>query len=362
MENLFEERTIEYFYDFSELGALAAGNTWMPTPKDARIVDDAALDEDEVAELYTMEILNPNAVPIEGAWVKLDDALEVDDEIFASGDWDTLMLPPWQRIRHKQVIRFGKPASVNLLQSTTLKYKKNCRPIVLAGTGGISDDFTIILHSIVYKPAAFGIRGVFGILDGVLTIVDSTRNRVLSLTKADLAGKAVSQDLWDKLPGGKTQTVPKIWPLLRFGWNAKTTTINKDYKFHYDDAEVSEGRRNLWWEPEDNKIVIIEALGIRPHTNSHFTALKISGEYMPSSRFYTLPTHNPLMFGEANSLLGWNEFFAIPRLADAQVIMASSLGIPNGYRESGGVIHQTTVAVTADNIIAAIAGKIIDMA
>jgi len=361
MENLFEERTTEYPYDFSVLGALAAGNTWMPTPKDARVVDDAALDEDEVAELYAMEILNPNSVPIEGVWAKLDDAFEVDDEIFASGDWDTLMLPPWQRIRNKQVIRFGKPASTNLLQGTTLKYKKNCRPIVLAGVGGIGDDFTIILHSYVYKPGAFAIPGVFGTLDGVLHIVDSTRSRALSLAKAELAGQRVSPDLWDKLPGGKTQTVPKIWPFLRFGWNAKATTVNKDYKFHYDDAEVSEERRNLWWEPEDNKIVIIEALGIRPHADSHFTALKVSGEYMPSSRFYTLPTHNALMFGEAFSLLGWEEFFAIPRLADAQVVMASSLGIPNGYKESGGVIHQTSVAVAANNIIAAIAGKIIDM-
>ncbi|MBA7465925.1 hypothetical protein ES707_01097 [subsurface metagenome] len=362
MENLFEERTVEYPFVFATEGALAVGNTWMPTPKKARVVDDATLGEDEVAELYAMEILNPNKVPIEGAWAKLDDALEVDDEIFASGDWNTLMLPPWQRIRQKQVIRFGKPASTNLLQSTTLKYKRNCLPIVLAGTGGISADFTIILHSIVYKPAAFAIPGVFGTLDGVITIVDLTRSRALSLTKEDLRGKRVSPDLWDKLPGGKTQTVPKVWPLLRFGWNAKATLINKDYGFYYDDAEVSEKRRTLFWEPRDNKIVIIEALGIRPHADSHFTALKISGEYMPSSRFYTVPTHNALMFGEANSLLGWQEFFAIPRLADAQVIMASSLGIPNGYRESGGVIHQTTAVVAADNIVAAIAGKIIDMA
>ena len=362
MENLFEERTIEYPYDFATLGALAAGNTWMPTPKDARVVDDAALDEDEVAELFAMEILNPNAVPIEGVWVKLDDSLENDDEVFASGDWNTLMLPPWQRIRNKQVVRFGKPASINLLESTTFKYKKNCRPVVLAGTGGISDDFTIILHSYVYKTAAFGIHGVFGTLDGMIRIVDATRNRTLTLTKSDLAGKRVSPDIWDLLPGGKTQTVPKVWPLLRFGWNAEATLVNKDYKFHYDDDEVSEERRNMWWEPEDNKIVIIEGLGVRPHANSHFTALKVSGEYMPSSRFYTLPTHNALMFGEANSLLGWNEFFAIPRLADAQVIMASNLGIPNGYRESGGVIHQSTVAVTANNIVVAVYGKIIDMA
>ncbi len=361
MESLYEERTTEYFYDFAVLGALAAGNTWMPTPKDARIVDDAALDEDEVAELYTMEILNPNSEPIEAVWVKLDDALEDDDELFPSGDWNTLMLPPWQRIRHKQVIRFGKPASTNLLENTTFKYKKNCRPVVLAGVGGIGNDFTVILHSYVYKPAAFGIRGVFGALDGVVRVVDATRNRTLTLTKSDLAGRRVTADIWDKLPGGKTQATPKVWPLLRFGWNAKATTVNKDFKFHYDDGEVSEERRNLWWEPEDNKVVIIEALGIRPHANSHFTALKVSGEYMPSSRFYTVPAHNPLIFGEANTLLGWNEFFGIPRLPDLQVVMASSEGIPSAYKESGGVIHQTNVAVAANNIVVAIAGKILDM-
>lgn len=362
MENLFEERTVEYLYDFATLGALAAGNKWMPSPKDARIVDDAALATDEVAELFAIEILNPNAQPIEGVWVKLDDALEVDDEIFALGNWNELMLPPWQRIRHKQVVKFGKPASTNLLENTTLKYKKNCRPVVLAGAGGIGNDFSIILHSYVYKPDAFTIRGVFGLLDGVVRIVDATRNRTLSLTKTDLAGKRVSADLWDYLPGGRTQNTPKVWPFLRYGWNTKATVVNKDYLFHYDDGEVSEERRNLWWEPEDNLVIIIEGLGIRPHPNSHFTALRISDVYMPSSRFYTVPAHNALMFGEAASLIGWNEFFAIPRLPDSQVIMSSAIGVPTGYQERGGVIHQTSAAVAANNIVAAIYGKKIEMA
>jgi len=361
MENLFEERTIEYLYDFSVLGALAAGNTWMPTPKQARIVDDATLDEDEVAELYAMEILNPNAQPVDGVWLKIDDALEVDDMIFANGNWNELMLPPWQRTRNKQVIKFGRPASANLLDSTTLKYKKNIRPIVLAGAGGIGNDFSIILHSYVYKPGAFNIRGIFGIMNGIVTVFDVTRNRTLTLSRADLIGKQVTPDLWDKLPGGRSQEVPKVWPLLRFGWNSAVTTINKDYKFHYPDGEVIEARQNLWWEPEDEEIIIVEALGIRPNANSHFTALRINGEYMPSSRFYTVPAHNELMFGEANSLLGWNEFFGISRLADPQVIMASDIGIPTAYRESGGVIHQTTAAVAANNIIAAVAGKKIEI-
>ncbi|GAI06014.1 unnamed protein product, partial [marine sediment metagenome] len=115
VENLFEERTTEYLYDFPTLGALAAGNKWMPSPKDARIVDDATLDEDEVAELFAAEIVNKDDVPIEGFWLKLDDALEVDDEIFCPGRSEINMLPPWQRARHKQLIRFGKPASTNLL-------------------------------------------------------------------------------------------------------------------------------------------------------------------------------------------------------------------------------------------------------
>jgi hypothetical protein len=361
-ESLFEERTIEFHYDFGVLGALAVGNTWMPGTKTARVVDDAELATDEVAELYAMEILNPNAVPIAGVWVKLDDALEVDDEVYAYGTWNELMLPPWQRIRHKQVVKFGKPASTNLLENTTFKYKKCCRPIVLAGAGGINNDFTIILHSYVYKTGAFGIRGVFGTLDGEVRIADTTKNRVLSLTKSDLAGKKVSPDLWDYLPGGRTQNTPKVWPFLRFAWNTKPTEINKDYHFHYGDAEVSEARRNLWWEPDDNVIMIIEGLGVRPHVNSNFTALKISDEYVPSSRFYTVPTHNSLMFGEAFTLLGWNEFFGIPRLPDAQVIMASALGVPSTYQEKGGVIHQTVVAVAANNIIAAVYGKKIEMA
>ncbi|GAI76890.1 unnamed protein product, partial [marine sediment metagenome] len=37
MENLFEERTVEYPFVFATEGALAVGNTWMPTPKEARV-------------------------------------------------------------------------------------------------------------------------------------------------------------------------------------------------------------------------------------------------------------------------------------------------------------------------------------
>lgn len=369
MENLFEERTIEFHYDALVEGVIAAGNTWMPTPKQARIVDDATLAEDEVAELYLAEIVNRHDVAIEGLWLKLDDALEVDDEIFCPGVSEIIMLPPWQRARHKQLIGFGKPASTNLLESTTLKYKTKCLPVVLAGTGGIGNDFTIILHSFVYKPAAFAMRGVFGVLDGVITIVDTTRNRTLSLTKSDLVGKRVSADIWDKLPGGKTQSVPKVWPFMRYAYNAKATTVNKDYTFDFNADEVSEARRDLWFELKDNKIIIIEALGVKPHGDSHFTALKIGGDYMPSAKFYTKgavgaePELNPLFFGNANFFLGlgYDEFIVIPKLARPQVIMASSEGIPGAYKESGGVIHQTTAAVPANSICAAIAGKRIDL-
>lgn len=369
MENLFEERITQYPYDAAVEGAIAEGNTWMPSTKDARVVDDAELAEDEVAELYLAEIVNPNDVPIAGAWFKLDNALEVDDEIFVPGDSEINMLPPWQRARNKQVIKFGKPASTNLLESTTLKYKKNCRPIVLAGTGGIGNDFTIILHSYVYKPGAFGMRGVFGTLNGIILIVDATRNRTLSLTKSDLAGRAVSPDIWDLLPGGRSQSTPKVFPLMRYAYNAKATAVNKDYTFDYDAGEVSEARRDLWFESKDDKIVIIEALGVKPVGDSHFTAVKISGGYMPSAKFYTkgavgiVPEVNPLFFGNANLFLGlgYDEFVVPPRLADPQVIMASSTGVPKGYKESGGVIHQTTVAAAINTICVAVAGKVIEM-
>lgn len=369
MENLFEERIVEYPYDAAVEGAIAEGNTWIPSTKDARVVDDAELDEDEVAELYLAEIVNRNDVPIAGLWFKLDNALEVDDEIFVPGTSEINMLPPWQRARNKQLIRFGKPASTNLLESTTLKYKKSCRPVVLAGTGGIGNDFTIKLHSYVYKPAAFGMRGVFGTLNGIISIVDATRNRTLSLTKLDLAGKVVSPDIWDLLPGGRSQSTPKVFPLMRYAYNAKATVVNKDYNFDYDAAEVSEARRDLWFEPKDDKIIIIEALGVKPVGDSHFTALKISGGYMPSAKFYTkgavgiVPEVNPLFFGNANLWLGlgYDEFIVPPRLADPHVIMATSTGVPGGYKESGGVIHQTSVAVAANNICVAVAGKVIEM-
>lgn len=369
MENLFEARITEYPYDAAVEGVIIAGNTWMPSTKDARVVDDAELDEDEVAELFAVEIVNPNDEPIEGLWLKLDDALEVDDELFVPGNSEINMLPPWQRARNKQLIRFGKPASTNLLEGTTLKYKKNCRPIVLAGTGGIANDFTIILHSYVYKPGAFDMRGIFGTLDGIIRIVDATRNRTLSLTKSDLVGKKVSAAIWDLLPGGRSQSSPKVFPLMRYAYNAKATAVNKDYTFDYDADEVSEARRDLWFEPKDDKIIIVEALGVKPMADSHFTALKISGDYMPSAKFYTKgadgpdPELNPLFFGNANLWLGlgYDEFIVPPRLADSQVIMASSTGIPNGYKESGGVIHQTTVAAAINSICVAVAGKIIEM-
>lgn len=90
---------------------------------------------------------------------------------------------------------------------------------------------------------------------------------------------------------------------------------------------------------------------------------------MPSARFYTRgavgldPELNPLFFGNANIFLGlgYDEFIVPPRLADLQVIMASSTGIPSAYKEEGGVIHQTTVAAAINSICVAVAGKVIEM-
>lgn len=362
MDTLFEYRKVEYPYD--GVTPIAAGTLWKPTAKDARVADDATLEEDEVGECIGVEIYNPNKEPINAVYFVQDLTTPgVQSVVYASGDWDTLMFPPHQLIRWKQPVSFGKPTSTNLLNNTTFKYQSTFLPVVLAGAGGISAAFTIVTHSYIYKKAV--LPRVFGALTGRIEVADNMRERALTLVKSELAGRVVTGDIWDKLPGGKSQSVPKVWPLVRFAYNEKATVANKDYTFHADDGEVEAAENNLWFETRDNVIAIIEGLGIRPHANSHFTGFKAGGHYIPEVQAYTKPTHNQLHFGTVDPILpaaNYPEFFAIPRLPDKVVVFATTAKeVPSAYREEGGVIHQTTAAVAADSIVVAVYGKLIEL-
>lgn len=362
METLFEYRKVEYPYD--GVASIAAGTLWKPTAKQSRVADDATLEEDEVGEVIGVEIYNPDGADIKAVYFVPDRITPgLQSVVYASGIWDTLMFPPHQLIRWKQPVSFGKPTSKNLLQSTTFKYQSTFLPVALAGAAGITDAFTVVIHSYIYKKTA--LARIFGTLDGRVEVVDSLRDRSVVLTKPELAGKPVSGDIWDKLPGGKSQSVPKIWPFVRFAANEKATVANRDYTFCYDDGEVEASENNLWFQTKDNVIAIIEGLGIRPHADSHFTGFKVGGDYMPGVQAYTKPTHNQLIFGTVDPILpaaAYPEFFAIPRLPDKVVVFATTAKeVPAAYREEGGVIHQTTAAVAADNIVVAAYGKLIEL-
>ena len=360
MESIAEVQKIEYYYD--GVTAIAAGTIWAPGPKDARVVDDATLEADEVAELFRMEVYNSNKQDIAAVWPYIDEISDTRPTIYPSGTWERLMLPPLQVIRGKTVYSFGKPCSRNVLNNTTLKYKKTCVPRVLAGTA-ITEPFSVALYSYVYKRANLG--AIFGTLDGIIDIVDPTLARRITLTKADLAGTMVSSDLWDKMPGGRSQVPPKVFPLIRYATNAKAISTEKDYTFDSRFDEVAKVEQALWWRTQDEKIIIIEGLGVRPDDNSAYTALKIADDYHPQSKFYGKPTHNELIFGSVYPILpvDWPEFFPIPKLADPLVIFATtSAGIPTAYREDGGVVHRATVAnIAIDGVVVALTGKLIEL-
>ena len=361
MESIAEVQKIEYYYD--GVTEISAGTLWEPTPKDARVVDDATLEADEVAELFLMEVYNPNKQDIACVWPYIDEQWDTRPFIYPSGAWERLMLPPLQLIRGKTVYSFGKPTSRNVLNNTTLKYKRTCVPKVLAGATAITEPFTVVMFSYVYKRA--NLAGLFGTLDGSVDIVDPTLPRRVTLTKADLAGKPVTADIWDAMPGGRSQTPPKVLPLIRYATNAKAISTERDYTFDFRFDEVARVEQTMWWRTQNEVIIIVEGLGIRPHADSAYTALKIGDHYHPESKFYSKPTHNELAFGSCYPILplDWPEFFPVPKLADPYVIFATTNGaIPAAYREDGGVVHRATgTNIAIDNVCLSLTGKLIEL-
>ena len=356
MEAIAEKRKVIF-----PISATAAGITWRPTSKDCLVIDKAELREDEVGELVMAEIYNPTDQPIEALWFYIDNIEETRGYTYISGKRDSNMLPPHQLVK-KQVYAFGKPGSRELVNNTTIKFKTTCLPRVLAGAGGIAaDQASVALHYFVYKENI--LPAVFGALDGVVRIIDEATGRSFNLHRPDLAGRAVSKDIWDTMPGGRTQAKPKIFPLIRYATNTKEVPTERDYEFDFDDEEVAFPEQNLWFNTKLDNIIIVEGLGIRPHDNSLYTALKIEGDNHPLWEIYTKPTHNELHFGHGHPLLPIDspDYYGIPLFPGKRVIFAQTIrgDLPS---EAGGVVHRATTAVIPpNNVTVALTGVKIEV-
>ena len=356
MEAKAEKRTVIF-----PIAATAPDVTWRPTSKDCLVIDKAELREDEVGELVMAEIYNPTDQDIKGLWFYVDDIEETRAYTYISGKRDSNMLPPHQLVK-KQIYSFGKPGTRELINNTTIKFKTTCLPRALAGPGGIAaDQASVVLHYFVYKENI--LPAVFGALDGVVRIADEAVGRGFNLQRPDLAGRTVSKDIWDAMPGGRTQAKPKIFPLIRYATNAKAVPIERDYEFDFDDGEVAFPEQNLWFNTKLNQIIVVEGLGIRPHNNSLYTALKVEGDSHPAWEIYTKPTHNKLHFGHGFPILPMDDpsYYTVPLFPGKRVIFAQTIrgDLPS---EAGGVVHRATGAVIPpDNVTAALTGIKIEL-
>jgi len=105
---------------------------------------------------------------------------------------------------------------------------------------------------------------------------------------------------WDKLIGGQGQNGKPgsqliIKKLLRWARNATATTVNQRYDLDYETNNVDNEYNNMKFVPKDDKLIIINKLGIIAGTNHQQTFIKVNGEDILDAR--TGPNFNALVFG-----------------------------------------------------------------
>ncbi len=332
--------------------AVQAANTWArPTP----LAVGGELQQDERAEVVYVEIQPPIGAGLVDEDLRkvviVLDGHETGQYVSLSGVRTSLMSPPKDRLFGNRMYSLGSPRNSNPLSSTTLKYKQNVTVACLAGPNvagvtGASQPYRIRLWGYVYKVDE--LPAVFGQMVFPAYMVDSARNRTLTISKAPIP---VNGDTWLTLPGGVDQSIPKINPFARYAYNAQPTDgLQGDYQFRFTQGGVIDEQENLYWEFDDKDALLIEGLGVTANNDGLMpplgvfptlarTGLRISGDYHPkgpTTRQSLFPTDGlinqlnygrwPLSFLSVFPLPPFDVYQAIPRL-DRPYLIWNEIGM-----------------------------------
>lgn len=363
--------------DWTHSGTQAAGTLFTPSAHQGG----AELDTGEVAEVLYAEVFPP--VTSAGAIEDLRyinftlDRKDTRNLVTLSGRKDSLMTPPrtkilstgWDRgkpgrinnrIYNSIVIPFGKGIEdaindpIPALTATTMKYKDEITIITQAGSTDVTADYRIRLWGYKYQ------QDVIPRLPSSLSKAINFFDRYSGM-QVTIPGNAVTinHDNWTSLPGGPDQDFPFINPFWRFAQNANATTANTPYQFRFDNGNVADQREDMQFAfDSQQKMLLINGLGVRTAANSKYTWLDITGDPIhqnhPKGKVTTLYGNNPMIFGSGYPELPADLplFYTIPQFIDNQLVI---------YQQRAFVDHQDNgTSIPANSVTVALNGVLVE--
>jgi hypothetical protein len=369
--------------DFTQT-VFQAANTWAnPTPAAVG----GELEQNERGEVVFAEIQPPvdaiglNDEDLRKVVIVLD-GKATGQYVSLSGVRTSLMAPIKDRIWSGRLFSFGTPRNNNPLLNTTLKYKQNVTVACLAGPNplgitGATQPYRIRLWGYVYKTDE--LPNVFGTMQFPAYLVDTARNRVVTLNKVAIP---VNGDSWTTLPGGVDQAIPKVNPFARYAYNALPTDgLQGDYQFRFTNGGVIDEQENLYFEFDEKDCLLIEGLGVTANNDTLMpplgvfpnlarTGLRIAGDYHPkgpTTRLSLYPTDAlmnqlnygrwPVMLLAAFPIPPLDVYVAIPRL-DRPYLIWNEIGYVT-IRDTG--VALAPVAADPLGVTVAVTGIRVEM-
>lgn len=313
--------TYETLYDVTITGGVNA-NIRANAGED----DNRKLLSQEVAEITEIEIVSPLVAAtgvgeaLEQIIPRIDGKLYLGgDQIIIRGDLDSLFTPPKPANRgeigsgpnqgKRLVFKLGTglPDLAGIIneqpwriaENTTIKTRLEGKIDFefLVGNTAIIGDFRIIAKGWRYNEKSVVedfMRRVYGTSRGV-GFVDPLTRRDFSYT---VPAKTISADKFTELIGGEDQpdNAVNVKRLLRWARNGRATTPNTDFILSFEDDNVDTRDQDMKFVVNENNLIVLNRIGVRPGTNHLFTKVEVNTNRMMQEET-VLDAKNDLFYG-----------------------------------------------------------------
>lgn len=288
----------------------------------------------EAAEITEIEIISP-LVAATGAGEALEQVIPVidgklylgGDQIIIRGDLDSVYVPPKPTVKgelvtgpnqaKRTVFKFGTglpdlagdidQAPWRIAENTTIKTRVEGKIDVqfLVGNTAIIADFRVILKGWRYNERSTieeFMRRVYG-QPRPVGFIDPLTGRDFSYV---VPAKQINADKFTELIGGEDQPEDgvNVKRLLRWARNSKATTPNTDFALSFDDNNVVARDNDMDFVVDENNLIVLNRLGVRPGANHLLTKIEVNTNKMNQEET-VLDAKNDLFYGrEETSAIG----------------------------------------------------------
>lgn len=288
----------------------------------------------EIAEITEIEIISP-LIAASGIGEALEQIIPVidgklylgGDQVIIRADLDSMYSAPKPTMKgelttgpnagKRSVFKLGtglpdlagviNAAPWRIAENTTIKTRLagTIDFEFLVGDTAITGDFRVIAKGWKYQTKQVVesfMRAVYGVPRRV-PFTDPLTQRDFSFT---IPAKAINADKFTELIGGEDQPADQVTlkRLLRWARNKVATTPNTDYALSFDDGNVVARSNDMDFDIDDQNLLIINKIGVRPGTNHLLTKVEVNSLIMMSEET-VIDLKNDLIYGrEETSAVG----------------------------------------------------------